>query len=72
MALIQKIKHLLERDWDVEISYIYRDANHAANWLVFRGHSLVVGLHFYCTPPSALGGIISKDSRRVALPYLVV
>ena len=49
----------------------FREANCVADCLAALGHTLPLGVHFYCVPPIALRGILSEDSRGIALPRLI-
>ena len=70
-ALILRIHQLIQRDWDVRVMHSFREANRAADCLAALGHTLPLGVHFYSVPPIALRGILSEDSRGIALPRLI-
>ncbi|CAN0904434.1 hypothetical protein LINGRAHAP2_LOCUS23089 [Linum grandiflorum] len=38
------------RQWEVNLSHIYRQANNTADYLANFGHSLNYGLHIFVTP----------------------
>ncbi|CAN1123547.1 Putative ribonuclease H protein At1g65750 [Linum perenne] len=44
-AIVRKFKHLTERNWRVNIKHIYREANHLADALANKGHTLDLGTH---------------------------
>ncbi|CAN1237427.1 hypothetical protein LINGRAPRIM_LOCUS1874 [Linum grandiflorum] len=39
-ALVMQFKELCNRQWEVHLSHIYREANNAADYLANLGHSL--------------------------------
>ncbi|CAI0429938.1 unnamed protein product [Linum tenue] len=43
--LAKHVNHLLDRDWDVSISHVYREGNRTADFLANLGHSLTFGTH---------------------------
>ncbi|KAJ7950712.1 Ribonuclease H [Quillaja saponaria] len=43
--IIQECRSLIKRDWDIQLSHIFREANFAAHWLSNFGVSLKLGLH---------------------------
>jgi hypothetical protein len=32
-SLVAKPKELLDREWKIKVQYVYREANHATDWL---------------------------------------
>ncbi|CAN1247436.1 hypothetical protein LINPERPRIM_LOCUS6329 [Linum perenne] len=42
------------RDWDVTIHYIYREANNVADYLANLGHDFVIGTHVVPVPDNTL------------------
>ncbi|CAL1407399.1 unnamed protein product [Linum trigynum] len=50
--LVQHVCNVLNRDWDVVISHVYREGNRAADYLASLGHSLPFGTHHVdvCSP----------------------
>ncbi|CAN0870121.1 Putative ribonuclease H protein At1g65750 [Linum grandiflorum] len=59
------------RNWEVNLSHIYREANNAADYLANFGHSLNYGLHIFDTPDRDLSHWIYYDLVGVSLPRLV-
>ena len=53
-SLILKIKHLLDRRWEVKVEHIYREVNCAADFTASMGHVLSFGLHVFCNPLEGL------------------
>ncbi|CAI0454456.1 unnamed protein product [Linum tenue] len=43
--LEKQVNHLLERDWDVAVSHVYREGNQTADFLANLGHGLTFGTH---------------------------
>ncbi|CAN1790227.1 Putative ribonuclease H protein At1g65750 [Linum perenne] len=44
-AVVRKYRHLVERNWRVNVKHIYREANHLADALANKGHTLELGTH---------------------------
>ncbi|CAN1832077.1 Putative ribonuclease H protein At1g65750 [Linum perenne] len=44
-ATIFKATELLQRNWEVQILHVYRESNHAADYLANVGHSCPLGFH---------------------------
>ncbi|CAN1784074.1 Putative ribonuclease H protein At1g65750 [Linum perenne] len=61
----------LNRDWEVSINHIYREANSAADYLANLGHSLDLGTHVYLYPDSALLYWLRYDLLGVSTPRLI-
>ncbi|CAN1760247.1 Putative ribonuclease H protein At1g65750, partial [Linum perenne] len=40
-----KFRKLLERDWSIKVTHIYREGNHLADYLAGKGHNLGMGTH---------------------------
>lgn len=62
-SIHQEIKHLLVRNWRVDLSWIPRDANAAADWLAKQGahHSPLAWLQLVDNVASKLEWLILKD-----------
>ena len=53
-SLILKIKHLLDRSWEVKVEHIYEEANGATDFMASMSHALDFGLHVSCNPLEGL------------------
>ncbi|CAN1173758.1 hypothetical protein LINPERPRIM_LOCUS9466 [Linum perenne] len=64
--------HLLRnRNWDVTIHHIFREANNAADFLANLGHEFVIGTHVIpCSDPKLLYWL-SYDRFGVCLPRVI-
>ena len=71
-ALIGRIQRLLASDWAIHIKHICIEANRAADCIAHIGHSLPLGLHFFCVLPLALHAIRLDDACGVAIPRMVM
>ncbi|CAN0870119.1 Putative ribonuclease H protein At1g65750 [Linum grandiflorum] len=69
--LVMQFKEFCSRQWEVNLSHIYREANNAADYLANFGHSLNYGLHIFDTPDRDLSHWIYYDLVGVSLPRLV-
>jgi len=47
-------KELLERNWFVKVSHVYREANFVANSVANFAHTLPLGIHVYRESPPSL------------------
>ncbi|CAN1130924.1 Putative ribonuclease H protein At1g65750 [Linum perenne] len=59
---------ILNRDWEVSIHHIFREANCAADYLANLGHTLDMGLHVFSFPDSSLLYWLRYDLIGVCLP----
>ncbi|CAN0925671.1 hypothetical protein LINGRAHAP2_LOCUS34891, partial [Linum grandiflorum] len=53
-VLVLQFKEIRSRQWEVNLSHIFREANNSANYLVNCGDSLSYGLHFFYSPDRGL------------------
>ena len=53
-AIIRDIKRLLDRQWQVKIKHIYREANRAADFLASYVQHFNFGCHHLDAPPTTL------------------
>ncbi|CAN0881881.1 hypothetical protein LINGRAHAP2_LOCUS14482 [Linum grandiflorum] len=68
-ALVLQFKELCSRQWDVQLSHIYREANNAVDYLANLGHSLSYVLHFLIL--LIVSHWLHYDLIGVSLPRLV-
>ncbi|CAL1356332.1 unnamed protein product [Linum trigynum] len=47
-SLVLAFRELQQRDWEIRITHIYREANFLADSLAHRGHILPIGSHVIC------------------------
>ncbi|CAN0929350.1 Putative ribonuclease H protein At1g65750, partial [Linum grandiflorum] len=53
-ALLGRFRELRDRDWQLKIVHIYREANSATDYLAHMGHSATYGIHFLTSDPTTL------------------
>ncbi|CAN1137163.1 Putative ribonuclease H protein At1g65750, partial [Linum perenne] len=53
-SLVEQFQALKNRDWEVSIHHIFREANNAADYLAKMGHDLTLGTHVFLYPDSSL------------------
>jgi hypothetical protein len=70
-ALAKQIWKLIDRDWNIEISHTYREANNCADALANLGCSLDYDLVFFDDCPSSIREIFANDSRGISTPRLI-
>ncbi|KAH9791596.1 putative ribonuclease H protein [Citrus sinensis] len=71
-TLIHAIQELIRRNWRVEITHVYREANFAADYLATLACSLPLGLHVLNSPPKGVLQFMSQDNYGVVYPRLVI
>ncbi|CAI0473154.1 unnamed protein product [Linum tenue] len=64
--LARQIQVLLNRDWEVRISHVYREANFAADFLANRGHLVDFGTHRFNVCDPELGRWLLYDIMGIA------
>ncbi|CAN1754104.1 Putative ribonuclease H protein At1g65750 [Linum perenne] len=70
-ALVAEFQDIRDRQWEVSITHIFREANCCADYLANLGHSLWFGLHVFDYPVSLLSDWLRYDLIGVALPRVV-
>ncbi|CAN1154631.1 Putative ribonuclease H protein At1g65750 [Linum perenne] len=53
-TLVEQFCSLKNREWDVLIHHVYREANFAADYLANIGHDLDLGTHVFLYPDTKL------------------
>ncbi|CAN0872549.1 Putative ribonuclease H protein At1g65750 [Linum grandiflorum] len=71
-ALVLQFKELRSRQWEVQISHIYREANNAADYLANLGHSFSYGMHIFDLPDRGLSQWLHYDLIGVSTPKIVM
>ncbi|CAN1849082.1 Putative ribonuclease H protein At1g65750 [Linum perenne] len=66
LSKVSSIRERLERDWQVDIRHIYREANGAADYLANLGHNFDLGTHLVPSSDCNLGYFLRKDCMRIA------
>ncbi|CAN0878978.1 Putative ribonuclease H protein At1g65750 [Linum grandiflorum] len=70
-ALVLQFKEFCSRQWEANLSHIYREANYAADYLTNLGHSLSYGMHLFFSPDRGLSHWLHYDLMGISLPRLV-
>ncbi|KAL9444513.1 hypothetical protein AB3S75_017659 [Citrus x aurantiifolia] len=70
-ALVAAVRDLFNRNWQVSLSHIFREANSVADFMANMAHSLPHGIHLFTSPPVGSYSIILQDMIGVAKPRLV-
>ncbi|KAH9788525.1 reverse transcriptase domain-containing protein [Citrus sinensis] len=70
-ALVVAIWDLLDRNWQVCLTHIYREANSVADFMANMALSLPNGMHFFTSPPVGIYSVILQDMIGVAKPRIV-
>lgn len=60
--LIRGIRMLLQKDWEVSVQHIYREANSVADRMAKYAKSLERGWHAFDQPPEILRQVLLLDS----------
>ncbi|EEF37630.1 conserved hypothetical protein [Ricinus communis] len=59
--IISEIHRLLQRNWQVKVSHVYREANFAADFMAGMALSLSTGVHCFSEPPLGIGAWLSHN-----------
>ncbi|CAN1165304.1 Putative ribonuclease H protein At1g65750, partial [Linum perenne] len=70
-ALVAEFVDLTSREWEVQLSHVYREANCAADHLANLGHSFPVGMYLFDFPDASLAHWLRYDLIGVALPRVI-
>ncbi|XVF61732.1 hypothetical protein PTKIN_Ptkin08bG0154100 [Pterospermum kingtungense] len=62
---------LLKRNWEVEVRFIYREANRSADFLARLGLSLDLGTKVFSIPPDDMLQVLQDDARGLAFPRTI-
>ncbi|CAN0866786.1 Putative ribonuclease H protein At1g65750 [Linum grandiflorum] len=71
-ALILQFKKLCSRQWEVQISHIYRETNNVADYLANLDHSFSYGMHLFGTPDRGLSDWLDYELIGVSTPRFVM
>ena len=52
--IIRAIQELLRRNWHMEITHVYKEANFAADYLATLACFILLGLHVFNYPPTGV------------------
>ncbi|CAN1166059.1 Putative ribonuclease H protein At1g65750 [Linum perenne] len=63
---VLEFQEWMTRDWEVKISHVYREANHAADHIASRGHSVSRGSHLVDPTDSNLAYFIRYDCMGIS------
>ncbi|KAL9454363.1 hypothetical protein AB3S75_009869 [Citrus x aurantiifolia] len=72
LSLINAIKELMNRDWQITIKHIYREANFAADFMAKLAGSLPLGFHDFDNPPNGIGYWLCNDMYGNTIPRSVL
>ncbi|KAF7800797.1 putative ribonuclease H protein [Senna tora] len=67
-GLVRKIKVLLQDDWMINFSHIFREGNRVANALACHGHSASSPFVYFESAPSFCKGILLDDCKGTGFP----
>ncbi|CAN1770919.1 Putative ribonuclease H protein At1g65750 [Linum perenne] len=70
-SIVEQFTSLKNRDWEVSIHHIYREANFAADYMANLGHDLVLGTHVFMYPDAKLLYWLRYDLMGVSTPRLI-
>ena len=69
--IIRAIQELLRRNWCVELTHIYREANFATDYLATLACSIRLAFHVFSYSPPRVFQLISRDNYGVVYPRFV-
>ncbi|CAN1168888.1 Putative ribonuclease H protein At1g65750 [Linum perenne] len=61
----------LHRDWEVKVIHIYREANHAADYLANLGHNTIRGAHDVNISDCNLAYFVRYDCLDISEPRVI-
>ncbi|KAK2430741.1 Polynucleotidyl transferase, ribonuclease H superfamily protein [Trifolium repens] len=70
--LVQRIRQMLELNWEVSISYNYREANRCADGLANLAFTLLEEIEYYDVCPDLIKSLYDDDVSGVTTPRLVI
>ncbi|KAF7827376.1 zinc finger BED domain-containing protein RICESLEEPER 2-like [Senna tora] len=65
LSCMPSMKLLVQRDWNVLCTHMYREGNSLADFLVYKGHHLNYGVNIITNPPHGALQIIEDDVKGV-------
>lgn len=71
-SIILLINQFLHRDWTIQISHIYREANRAVDYLAKIGHDFSFGVYHFPAPPRESTSLLWEDLVEVYFPRTVL
>ncbi|KAK4260108.1 hypothetical protein QN277_003266 [Acacia crassicarpa] len=69
-SMVRCIQKLLDKDWRVTISHVFREGNRCADLLASYALDLEIGIHFFCEPPEGLVDMLRADLDGVGIMRL--
>jgi hypothetical protein len=70
-SLVERIRRLLELDWEVVVRHSYREANFCADALANHGCLVENDSVFFAAYPSKFSHLLIANIMRIATPRLV-
>jgi L1 cell adhesion molecule like protein len=70
-SITDRVINMLQEDWEVNISHVFREANRCADKLANMGSAGSTELVLYDYPPSEVALVAFDDFRGVSLPRLI-
>ena len=64
--LVRMCYGFISRDWSVQISHVYREANHLADGLANYAFSLPFDLHFFEVVPESVVSVLLEDFHEMS------
>jgi hypothetical protein len=71
-SLVKTIKKLLDEEWEVKISHLYREANRSADALASMGCTLNFNIVYFETCPINIRELIHADVLGIGTPHLIL
>lgn len=70
IPMLHKVEELLGQEREVVTRHVYKETNFCADKLANMGAVIELGVHWLCSPPSALIVLLQTDTVGVLLPCL--
>ncbi|CAI0382345.1 unnamed protein product [Linum tenue] len=71
-AVSHHFQELMQRDWEVSLTHIYREGNKCADYIASQGHQLPLGYSMFPITDTTLVSWILYDTLGLSEPRLVM
>jgi hypothetical protein len=67
-SLVDRIRRLLECDWEVKVQHAYRECNQCADALANVGCNMLTDVSFFDSCPHEISHLLTADSLGISIP----
>jgi ribonuclease HI len=69
--IVQRIRQLLQMEWEVKVQHSYREANNCADALANMGCRMGHGMMFYESCPTQISHLLAADQAGISFSRLI-